>query len=137
MANKKKNNPAPGGAAGDRNTVHIGSVSGSTVVVGRDNTVIARTQTGASLGDLTGLLAEIRALLPQAGLEEDTCAAVEGSLRVVEEQLQKPAPKKALVLPSLKQVVETLSLAAGAGEALNKLAPLIQQATAWAQALLR
>lgn len=123
--------------AGDQNKVTIGSVSGSTVVVGNHNTVSTAAQAGASLPDLAGLLAEMRALLPQARLDDDTREVVEGSFKVVAEQLKKPAPKKAVVLPALKQVAETLGLAAGAGDAIQKLIPLVQQAIAWAQALLK
>jgi hypothetical protein len=114
----------------------MGSVTGATVVVGNNNTVTTSTQTGASLPDLVHLVAEMRALLQGADLDPDTHAVVEGSFQVVEEQLKKPQPKKALVLPSLKQIAETLALAVTTGEAVGKLKPMLDQAILWAQALL-
>jgi hypothetical protein len=121
----------------DQTKVTMGNVSGSTVVVGSHNTVSGGVQAGASVAELASLVAEIRALLPQAGLDEDTQQVVEGSFRVVEEQLKKPEPKKALVLPGLKQIAETLALAVTAGEAAGKLRPMLEQAVVWAQALLK
>jgi hypothetical protein len=122
---------------GNQNKVNIGSVSNSTVTVGDYNTVTTGSQAAVSLRDLVGLVAKMRALLPQAHLDSDMQEVVEGSFKVVEMQLARPEPKKALVLPSLKQVAESLSLAAGAGEAVQKLAPMVQQAITWAQTLLK
>jgi hypothetical protein len=122
--------------AGSQTKVTMGSVTGATVVVGNNNTVTTSTQTGASLPDLVHLVAEMRALLQGADLDPDTHAVVEGSFQVVEEQLKKPQPKKALVLPSLKQIAETVALAVTTGEAVGKLKPMLDQAILWAQALL-
>jgi hypothetical protein len=124
-------------AAGSQNKVTMGSVSGSTVVVGDNNTVTSGGQSGASVDDLLKLVAQMRAVLPQTGLDPDTQQVVEGSFQVVEEQLKKPEPKKALVLPSLKQIAETLTLAVSTGEAVGKLKPMLDQAIIWAQTLLK
>ena len=122
--------------AGSQNKVTMGSVSGSTVVVGNNNTLPSGSQ-AASVQDLARLVAEIRALLPQARLDSDTQEVIEGSFKLVEDQLKKPEPKKALVLPGLKNVAETLTLAAAAGEAITKIKPMLDQAVTWAQTLLK
>jgi hypothetical protein len=121
----------------DQNKVVVqGNVEGSTLVVGSDNQVTG-TQNAASLTDLVRLVDEIRAQLPQSGLDPDTQEVVEGDFRVVENQLAKPEPKKALILPKLKSIAEVLTVGAVAGEAVQKLAPMVQQAIAWAQQVLR
>jgi hypothetical protein len=111
-------------------------MSGGTLVVGNHNQVNS-TQTGASVAELSNLVGQIRALLPQARLDEDTQGIIDGDFQVVETQLAKPEPKKALVLPKLEGIAKMLGAAAAAGEAVQKLAPMIQQAIAWAQQVLK
>ena len=121
----------------DQNKITIGgNVTGSTLVVGNGNLVNA-PQTSGSVAELAQLIREIRAQLPQANLDMDTVEAIEGDFHVVENQLAKPEPKKALVLPKLKSIAEVLGTAVAAGEAVQKLAPMIQQALTWAQHLLK
>ena len=79
----------------------------------------------------------MRAALPQAKLDEDTAEVVEGHFEVVERQLAKPEPKKGLVLPSLETVAKTLTATVAAGEAVTKLAPMVQQAITWAGQILK
>lgn len=116
-------------------TVH-GGMSGGTLVVGNQNQINS-AQTGASVADLANLVAQIRALLPQARLDEDAQEIIDGDFQVVETQLAKPAPKKALVLPKLESIAKILTTAAAAGEAAQKLAPMLQQAITWAQQVLK
>jgi hypothetical protein len=122
----------------DQNKAVIGSVSGGAVVqVGNGSTVNSAAQQSASLADLTKLVAEIRAGIQAAKLDEDTMEAIEGQFKVVEKQLEKPEPKKALVLPSLETTVKYLTAAVTAGEAVTKLIPMAEKAVAWAQQVLR
>lgn len=124
--------------AGDQNKVVInGPVSGGVISVGAGNTVHASELGPASLENLTALVKEIRALLPQASLEADAQEAVAADLQTVETQMSKPAPKKALVLPKLKSIVEILGSAAAASEAVSKLIPMVNQAIQWAQQVLK
>lgn len=123
----------------DQNKVDVGNVSNSTLVIGKKNKVSVThfTQADASLPNLIELVTEMRALLPQAKLEEDTAQVVEGNFQTIQTQLQKREPKKALVLPTLKQIAETLALAAATGETITKMKPMLDQAIAWAQTLLK
>ena len=125
--------------AGSQNKVSIGQVHNSTVATGNGNTLTvgAQGQGPASLADLVKLVAEMRAALPQAKLDEDTAEVVEGHFEVVERQLAKPEPKKGLVLPSLETVAKTLTATVAAGEAVTKLAPMVQQAITWAGQILK
>ncbi len=143
MANKNKPAQKPGeNAAGDRvsggqnKVVVSGGISGGTLVVGNQNLVNVN-QGGASAADLARLVAEIRGLLPQAKLDDDIRQEVDGDIQVVEAQLARPEPKKALVLPKLKGVLDMLVSAAAASEAVQKLIPMLQQAVAWAQQVLK
>lgn len=121
----------------DQNKVTVqGGMSGGTLVVGNHNQVNS-TQTGASVAELSNLVGQIRALLPQARLDEDTQGIIDGDFQVVETQLAKPEPKKALVLPKLEGIAKMLTTAAAAGEAVQKLAPMLQQAVTWAQQVLK
>jgi hypothetical protein len=121
---------------GNQNKVHVNNMGGGMLVVGNQNVVSAQ-QTGAGLADLVRLVAEMRALLPRVQLDSEVRAVVEADLKVVEEQTAKPEPKKALVLPKLKSIVETLATAAVAGDAIQKLLPIAQQAVQWAQQVLK
>jgi hypothetical protein len=127
---RDKNISAPGGIAVG------GNVTGSTMVVGNGNTVTGRVE-GMKVDDVLKLVRELRAALPQAGLDEDTLEIVEGDIRVIETQLAKPEPKKHLVLPKLESVVATLTGLVGAGEAVQKLLPMAQQAAQWVQQMVK
>jgi hypothetical protein len=102
--------------------------------VGRDKIT---QQAGASLEGLAQLMAEMRAALPQTQMSDDTREAIEGEFTAVETQLAKPAPKKFLVLPKLEGIVKVLTGAVAAGEAVQKLLPMAQQAMQWAQQVLK
>ena len=120
---------------GGKNSVVIGgNATGNTVVTGSGN-VIGNTS-GSSLEDLCALLQQMQAMLPQAGLDEDTVESIEGDFVVVEKQLAKPEPKKSIVLPKMQSIAGTLASTVVAGEAIQKLAPMAQQAIAWVKALL-
>ena len=116
----------------DQNKVTVnGGISGGTLLVGNNN------QVNPSLVDLTRLVSEIHILLPQVRLDEDTRQVVEGDFKLVETQLAKPEPKKALILSKLKGIAEVLGTASAAGQAVQKLVPMLQQAVVWAQQVLR
>ena len=72
-------------------------VMGGGDFVGRDQVKTVHQGQGASVEDLLKLLAEMRALLPQAGLDRDDVEAIEGDFRVVEAQAGKDQPKGGLI----------------------------------------
>lgn len=120
---------------GGANSVNIGgNAAGNMFVTGNGN-VVGNTS-GGSLEDLRALLQQMQAMLPQAGLDEDTVESIEGDFEVVEKQLAKPEPKKSIVLPKMQSIAGTLASTVAAGEAIQKLAPMAQQAIAWIKALL-
>ena len=81
---------------GGANSVVIGgNASGNTIVTGNGN-VVGNTSSG-SLEELRALLQQMQAILPQAGLDEDTVEVIEGDFAVVEKQLAKPEPKKSIM----------------------------------------
>lgn len=101
-----------------------GSMTDSTVTI--SNTTAQ--QQGVSVADLVALLAEMRALLPQAGLDQENLEAIDGDFRIVEEQAKKEKPKRGLALNRLKSAAELISSVSGAAVAVEKLAPVAQQA---------
>ena len=143
MADKQKNSkPADSGRrinTGGGAYIEGGLHTGGGDFVGRDQTkvTIGAGADKGSLADLIQLVAEIRALTAQARLDQDIQEVIEVDFKVLETQLKKPEPKKALVLPKLEAVAKTLTLAAGAGEAITRLTPMVQQAIQWAQTVLK
>lgn len=144
----------PGGATapsspmttGSSTVVHTGGgayVGGSVTIgaggtfVGRDQVTTTTSTQGASLAEFTVLLAEIRRAVAQAGLDEETTAALDADLRLAESQANKPAPNKALLLSRLEGAARLLTAAAGTVTAVDKLLPAVQQALAWASSLFR
>ena len=123
-------------SGGERSVVVGGNVNNSAIVTGDGNLVGGSTQ-GVRLEDLLRLVQAMRDLLPQANLDEDTAEMVAGDFQVLETQLAKPEPKKAVVLPKLKEIAEALTLVVGAGEAVQKLLPMAQQAVQWAGQLIK
>ena len=89
----------------------------------------------ASLEALRSLLAEIRSAVPQIELDADTAEAVEADFKVLDKQLARPEPKKTIVLPKLKSIASLLTTAVTAGEAVQKLKPMIEQAIEWVKLL--
>ena len=121
---------------GDRGVYVGGDIRGSTVVTS-NHVVIGAAVQGASLVDLTRLLAEIRALLPAAGLGRDIADVVDADVRVVEAQVARTQPSKAIVVGRLKGIAELLAAAGGGAAAAEKLAPRVEKAVALANQLLR
>lgn len=120
---------------GDINRIVIhGDATGNTIVAGKGNLVTNQT---VKIEQVLEALKDFRQALPKSGLDEETAGVIEGEVRDVEKQLAKPEPKKHLVLPKLESVVATLTGLAGAGEAVQKLLPMAQQALAWAQQALK
>jgi hypothetical protein len=116
----------------DKPLVHI---TGDGNVVGDHSraTVYKPAGAGVTVEELLALLAEVRRLLPMAGLDTETAAVVEGDLRAVEEQARRERPRGAVILSRLKAVGEALKVAAAAGTLLS----LVEKAVARAQQLFR
>jgi hypothetical protein len=121
--------------ASDRGVAVGGDVRDSTIVTGDEN--VMRAQQGATLEEFAELLAQLRQLVAQSGLDRDAVEVVEGDFRVVQEQAEKPQPSRAIILSKLKGVTELLTATVGAAEAVQKLLPLAQQALQWAGQLFR
>ncbi|QLQ05951.1 MAG: hypothetical protein HZY76_07710 [Anaerolineae bacterium] len=129
-----------------RTVIHTGGgayVGGGVTIgpggafVGRDQVTTTTSTQGGSLAEFTALLAEIRRSVAQVGLDADTTAALDADLRLVENQANKPAPNKALLLSRLEGAARLLTAAAGAATAVDRLLPAVQQAIAWASQLFR
>lgn len=116
---------------GERSVV-AGSIKESFIQTG--DTV--GVQQGATVEQFLELLAEIRRLLAESGLDKDTIQVVDGEYREVEERASKPKPNRAVILGKLKGAAEALTTAAAAAEAGQKLLPLARQAAEAGQKLL-
>ncbi|WP_295387902.1 hypothetical protein [uncultured Thiodictyon sp.] len=128
----------------DQPRVHTGGgayiggnvTTGSGDFVGRDQVkTIHQTQEGASAADLVKLLAEVRALLPQAGLDPTSAQAIEGDFRIVEEQAAKPEPKGGLIKSRIKSAMDLIQDAGESSDALEKVVTLVGRAAAMAAAI--
>jgi len=115
------------------------SITGDGNVIGDHSrsTVIKQTSRGASADEFRRLIAELKSGLAQAGLDEDTAAAVKADVRTVEEQAAKPQPRGAIIVSKLKSITEMLAAVAGTATAAGKLLPLAQKAVEWAGQLFK
>lgn len=113
------------------------SITGDANVIGNhsQSTVIKQTTTGVRLEEFIQLLAELQAVLAQAGLDTDTGNVVAADMSVVQEQVSKPKPSGAIVVSKLRSITEVLTAAAGTAVAAGKLLPLAQRALEWAKQL--
>ncbi len=110
------------------------SITGDGNVIGNRSrsTVIKQTSRGASVDEFRRLIAGLKSGLAQAGLDEDTTAAVEADLCTVEEQAAKPQPRGAIIVGKLKSITEMLMAVVDTEAAAGKLLPLAQKAMEWA-----
>ena len=113
----------------------VQATAGATAVGG--DWTQAAAQQGVTGDDFVRLLAAMRELLPQSGLDTETAEVIDGDFRVIEEQAHKPQPKGTIILSKLKGVTELLTTAVAASEAAQKLLPMARQAVEWAGALFR
>jgi hypothetical protein len=122
--------------------IKIGSINAS----GNSNINIAEgdiNQTSATTNitqnatpvDFTNLLAEIKKLIESAGLDSDITDLAKADLGTVESLSRKDKPSPALITAKLKGLTDVVGAAAGAAAAVQKLAPLIEQAVKMAQQL--
>jgi len=105
--------------------------------VGRDKVVVQQATQEVTVEDFLRLLAQVREMLPTAGLDPDTAQIIESDLEVAESQAQQEEPRGAIVLAKLKPVAEILGAAGGAATGIARLLPLVQQALQWAQHLFQ
>ena len=110
-----------------------GDVKAGRDIVGRDQTIYA--QQGVTIEGFRALLADMRAMLAQGGLDPETVEIVEGDVRVVEEQAAKPQPKGSIIVAKLEGITKVLAGAAGAAVAAEKLLPYAQKAVEMAAQL--
>jgi DNA-binding transcriptional MerR regulator len=113
-----------------------GNVStGGGDFVGRDQVKTVYQQQGVSIEDLRKLLAEVRALLPQAGLDPEMAEVVEGDFKVVEAQAAKDQPAASLIKRKLNAIAETVQEAGKTSDAVDKILKLLARGMALVGAL--
>ena len=100
------------------------STQGGEVVFG-DQVKTVYQQQGASGEDLLKLLAELRTLLPQAGLAPVEAEAIESDFRVIEEQATKDQPKASLIKAKLKGIAALIQDAGKTSDAVEKMLKLL------------
>ena len=105
------------------------TVVGDGNVVGNRGqaTVTKQAHQGTTVEAFTRLLAEIRTLLPQAGLDLETAQSVDADVQVIEQQAAKPRTRPS-VASKLEEVTKLLTAAGGLAIAGGKLLPLDQKA---------
>lgn len=113
-----------------------GNVStGGGDFVGRDQVKTVYQQQGVSIEDLRRLLVEVRALLPQAGLDPDLAEVVEGDFKVVEDQAGKGQPRGTLIKAKLKGISDVIQETGKTSDAVDKIVKLLGRGLALAGAL--
>ena len=103
--------------------------------VGRDQVKTVHQQQGASVEDLARLLAEVRKLLPQAGLDPEVTEVIEGAFRVPEDQAAKDQPKGGIIKAKLKGISELIQETGKTSDAAAKILTLLGKGATPAGAL--
>lgn len=115
-------------------SIHTRDVDGSILSTG-DN---ARIHLNASVenvtkADIQGLLKELQSSLQAAPVDADVKEAVQSDIQTVAAQLEKPEPKKAILLPRAKAILETITATAAAATAGYEAWPkIVEMATSLA-----
>ena len=111
-----------------------GNMTGSNVITGDNN--VATNQQGITQEALLQLLAEMRGLIHQAGLEERKARIIEGDVQVVEEEAKTPKPDSAIIAGKLEGMTKILEAAGNLTESGKKLLGHAKQALTWVGLLL-
>jgi 50S ribosomal subunit-associated GTPase HflX len=91
-------------------------------------------------GALSQQLEEMSAVLPQVEMGDEPKLEIGRKIQEVQEQVKEPEPDPKTMLEKLnevKEVVQTVTVMAGAGEAITKLMPMVEKAIAWLSSVMR
>ena len=123
-------------------SINVGGNLDHSVASSGDNTEI--TMDNRQAGDLTKadiqvLLGDLQKALQSAPVDADIKESVQSDVKVVEAQLETPEPKKAILLPKAKAILETIKAAATTAvvthEAWPKIVEMATKLVEWAKAL--
>ena len=110
-----------------------GSIFGENI---KADTIKMNNAEPTSVADLMQVLAQFHAIVKELPLEKDEAEVIEGEFVFVEDQLGKEEPKKHLILPKLKTILEVVSAAGAASEALPKVIEMGEQVLTWVDKVL-
>jgi hypothetical protein len=122
---------------GNQNNISTSGDSADVSLIHGEGNLVNSTKSRVDLKELTHLLHEIKALVPVSNLDQEVVEVIQEDIKVVEKQLAQPEPKKNIVLPKLKSIAEALGTVVIAGEVVQKLVPMVQQAVVWASQLIK
>lgn len=112
-----------------------GNVTAGGDVVGRDKTTINATQQTVDVEHFQALLAELRALIPEAGLAQRNARIIDADVAVVEAETSESKPNRAIIVSKLNSLTEILKASGNLTEAGQRLMPLAQKALEWGNQL--
>ncbi len=119
--------------AGDRGVVVGGNITSSNVVTGNGN-VVGNSQ-GVTADEFRALLAEIRTLIPQSGLDERKVRTLEGDVETVVEEAEQEKPDGGDIVHRLEGATKALKAVGKLTDAGKKLLPMVEKAAEWAGGL--
>lgn len=132
--------------SGDKETGRIDTGGGAFVggsvdtgggpFIGRDHVTTTISRQGITLEEFGTLLAEMRGLIPQAGLEERKAQDIEAEVVKVEEEAQAAQPDRSVVVGKLEYITKILKAAGNLTDEGKKLLPLAAKALEWGSLLL-
>jgi hypothetical protein len=85
--------------------------------------------------DIQGLLNELQNALQAAPVDEDVKESLQSDIQTVKTQLEKPEPKKALLLPRARAIMDTITATAAAYEAWPTIVEMGTRLAEWVKAL--
>jgi hypothetical protein len=101
--------------------------------VTKTNTLIQ----GATLDELSQLLAQFRELLPSANLNEKTSKVINADLQIIEAETKDTQPSLPIIESKLKSIASIVKSMVEVGTATTTLLPLLQKAADLAQVLFK
>ena len=117
-------------------SIHTGNVDHGVLSTGDNAMINMPTHTeNVTKSDIQGLLKDLRSALQDAPVDEDVKGTRQSDIQAVETQLEKPDPKKALLLPKAKAILETITATAAAYEAWPAIVEMATRLVDWVKAL--
>jgi hypothetical protein len=117
-------------------SIHARDVDGSVLNTGDNATINMHTPTeNVTKADIQGLLNELQNALQAAPVDEDVKESLQSDIQTVKTQLEKPEPKKALLLPRARAIMDTITATAAAYEAWPTIVEMGTRLVDWVKAL--
>ena len=114
-----------------------GNMDHSIAHIGTDSVInFHHIEKNISKDDIIELVENLRSELKESISDQDDYDVIEADLDFVEKQLEKPEPKKGMILAKIKSILDLIPMAAAASQALPELISKAERLFEWVMTLL-